>query len=725
MQQRHTSPALPAARDIRVRARSRYSFPSVPGEVWLTALALAVTLVATGLFMRDVLSSREVRMSIERPGLALRGGLFVAIVLMLVYGNLVYQLCRIGQLIRHHRHKQAPIEDSPMLTADAEFAPLVILVPSYKEDLRTIRQTLLSAALQDYPNRRIVLLLDDPPEPQAAEDVAALVKARRLTGDLNTMLQAPLRHIERTYSGFRARIESAPFDPYAERRRLLLLYREIAGWFAREAERAEQHDHTDRLFVELVYGGHQRRIQRELKRIHSQSAAAMLDFEEIERAFRWIDELFRVEITHFERKRFDNLAHAPNKASNLNAYIGLLGKRVHERWAPQGCRLDISPADSAEGKLVPDATYVITLDADSLLAPDYARRLVTQIEQPGFERVAVVQTPYTSIPGASGTLERLAGATTDIQYLIHQGFTAFDATYWVGANALLRKTALDDIRGEEIERGYTVPCYIQDRTVIEDTESTIDLISRGWRLFNYPERLAYSATPPDFGSLLIQRRRWANGGLLILPKLVRYAFQRPFTRKRPLELAIRLHYLISIAATSFGLLALLLFPLGQDFDNPWLALSALPYFLLYARDLKSIGYQRRDLLGVYAFNLLLLPINIAGVLKSVHQALTGEKIPFGRTPKVAGRTTAPAWSVLAEWLLLAMCLAYAVEDVVDGNYGHAAFTLLTGAGLAYAVVALVGVRASWEDLQIGWTALARRATSRMPGATTEAQGAQD
>ena len=33
--------------------------------------------------------------------------------------------------------------------------------------------------------------------------------------------------------------------------------------------------------------------------------------------------------------------------------------------------------------------------------------------------------------------------------------------------------------------------------MIEDTESTVDLIDRGWRLYNYPDRLAYSATPPD------------------------------------------------------------------------------------------------------------------------------------------------------------------------------------------------------------------------------------
>lgn len=725
MQQRHTSPALPVARGLRVRARSRFSLPSIPGEAWLTVLALTVTLVATALFLRDVLSSGEWTITLDRPWPVLRDGLFVGIVLMLVYGNLVYQLCRIGQIVRHDRHRRTFREESPLLTAEAEFAPLAILVPSYKEDLRTIRQTLLSAALQDYPNRRIVLLLDDPPEPEAAEDASALAKARRLPGDLTAMLRAPLRHIERAHDGFRARIETAPFDPYAERRRLLLLYREISGWFGLQADSAEQRDHTDRHFVELVYGGHRRRIQREIKRIHSQSAGAMLEFEEIERAYRWIDGLFRVEITHFERKRYDNLAHAPNKAANLNAYIGLIGERVRERWTPKGRRLDISPADSTEGELVPDATYLVTLDADSLLAPDYARRLVGQIEQPGFERVAVVQTPYTAIPGAPGTLERIAGATTDIQYLIHQGFTAFDATYWVGANALLRKTALDDIRTEERERGYTVPCYIQDRTVIEDTESTIDLISRGWRLYNYPERLAYSATPRDFGSLLIQRQRWANGGLLILPKLARYALQRPFTRKRPLELAVRLHYLVSIAATSFGLLALLLLPLGQHFDNPWLPLTALPYFLLYARDLKRIGYQRRDLLRVYAFNLLLLPVNLAGVLKSLHQAFTGEKIPFGRTPKVAGRTAAPAWAVAVEWSLLLVCLVFAGGDAIEGNYGHAAFTLLTGVALGYGMVAFIGVRASWEDVRFGWESATRRASRSLSSPSVEIQSARD
>src|SRR5437762_4320534 len=173
-----------------------------------------------------------------------------------------------------------------------------------------------------------------------------------------------------------------------------------------------------------------------------------------------------------------------------------------------------------------DLDFVLMVDADSLISPDYSLRLSYVLAQPGSERIAVVQTPYSAFPHAPGALERIAGATTDIQYFIHQGFTSYGATFWVGANALVRKAALDDIAESDTERGHPIRRYIQDHTVIEDTESTVDLISRGWKLYNYPERLAFSATPPDFGSLLIQRRRWANGGLLILPKLIRYLASR-------------------------------------------------------------------------------------------------------------------------------------------------------------------------------------------------------
>ncbi len=171
--------------------------------------------------------------------------------------------------------------------------------------------------------------------------------------------------------------------------------------------------------------------------------------------------------------------------------------------------------------MIPDADFVLTLDADSVLLPEYCLRLVYLLEQPENFRLAVAQTPYSAFPGSSTRMERLAGATTDLQHIVHQGMSYHDATFWVGANAVIRKKALEDIVEIEHQGGFEIRRYVQDRTVIEDTESSLDLAVHGWRLINYPERLSYSATPPDFGSLAIQRRRWANGGLLILPKLWR------------------------------------------------------------------------------------------------------------------------------------------------------------------------------------------------------------
>ncbi len=71
---------------------------------------------------------------------------------------------------------------------------------------------------------------------------------------------------------------------------------------------------------------------------------------------------------------------------------------------------------------------------------------------------------------------------------MHQGLTNYGATFWVGANAVLRKSALDDIAVAEREGNLTIQRFIQDRTVIEDTESSVDLGIKNWRLYNYPER---------------------------------------------------------------------------------------------------------------------------------------------------------------------------------------------------------------------------------------------
>ena len=297
--------------------------------------------------------------------------------------------------------------------------------------------------------------------------------------------------------------------------------------------------------------------------------------------------------------------------------------------------------------------------------------------------------------------ERTAGATTDIQYLVHQGFTCFNATFWVGANALLRKEALEDIATYDVERGFPITRYIQDRTVIEDTESSVDLVVRGWSLYNYPERLAYSATPPDFGSLLIQRRRWANGGLIIFPKFWRYVTSRSSVPNRIGHTLMGASYLTSLAVMNIGILVLLWLPLEQPMRSPWLPLAMLPYLLLYTRDLTRVGYRGGDVLGVYALSLLLVPVHLGGVFKSIAQIITGARTPFGRTPKVADRTAVPLLYIVASYGFLVYCASTLFVDIATERWLHALFAATNASFLAYAIVRFVGIRASIQDLRAG------------------------
>jgi hypothetical protein len=410
-----------------------------------------------------------------------------------------------------------------------------------------------------------------------------------------------------------------------------------------------------------------------------------------------------VEFLGFERKRYENLSHDASKAMNLNSYLALMGGSFREVLMAEGRGIRLEPAPAGLGTIaVPDAELVLTLDADSVLLPDYVLRLADIMMRPGNERVAVVQTPYSAFPGAPGLIERIAGAQTDIQYLLHQGFTAHHATFWVGANALLRKAALEDIATSHVERGHRITKYIQDRTVIEDTESSIDLADRGWTLYNHPERLAYSATPPDFGSLIIQRRRWANGGLIILPKALRYLFREPVRFATMGEAFLRVHYLVSVAAVNMAFLMIMFGPFERNLYIVWVPLSMLPYMVAYARDLVHCGYRWIDFPRVYALNLILLPVNIGGAIRSLHQAITGRRAPFGRTPKVTGRTAAHGGYVLAEYGLLVVSVVIGVVHLINESWLSAAMAGVYTGFLCYGILRFVGLRASAEDLRIWW-----------------------
>jgi cellulose synthase (UDP-forming) len=675
--------------------------PVVRRELGISYSLLAFTLLACASLARDHGTIIVAHLEANQLTQALEQGAFSLIVTVFLYGNLVYQVTRIGHLRRQQRHRPAPRAELERVY-ESEAPRLALLLPSYNEEERVVRQALLSAALQEYPNRRVILLIDDQPGSRNADSAGTLYAARSLPGELTERLVTPAMHFRAELEAFAQRRAEGPLDSSEETQRVAALYAEAAAWLEAEAANTPEHDHTDRHFIRLVLvdpAGRHRQRMIELETSIQRGRA--LDRAELEREYRRLATLFDVEITSFERKRYVNLSHEPNKAMNLNSYIGLMGGSYREVERLDGIHLEPARPGAAD-ITVPNATYLVTLDADTLLASDYTLRLVYLMERPENQRVAVAQTPYSAVPGPDGALERIAGATTDIQYIIHQGFSWHDAAFWVGANACLRKAALDDLKQVEQERGFAVYHFISDRTVIEDTESSVDLIAKGWTLHNYPARLAYSATPADFGALLIQRRRWANGGLLILPKLLCYLRYRPWCLGKLAEAIMRVHYLTSIAGVNLGLLILLIYPFEYPMQQLWLPLAASPYFVLYGWDLVQLGYRKADVVRAYALNLLLLPVNLAGVCKSLHQAVTGVKAPFGRTPKVRGRTAVPAAYLLAEFGVMILAAAMVVVDLGNARWSHALFGTVNLTLLAYAMIRFIGVAAVLEDLRVPW-----------------------
>jgi hypothetical protein len=209
--------------------------------------------------------------------------------------------------------------------------------------------------------------------------------------------------------------------------------------------------------------------------------------------------------------------------------------------------------------------------------------------------------------------------------------------------------------------------------------------------------LAFSATPPDGGALLIQRRRWASGHLLILRKLLQYAAGKAKPVKGLKEFFLRLNYFSSSARDSVVMLVLLFYPFGNDPGILWALFAVLPYVVLSARDLRMNGNKYSDVFRIYALHLMLIPVVLGGFLNSVRQCVTGAKIPFGRTPKVSGRTPMPPLYSLLE---LAFPLALAVAllwDLHSHRWLHALFSAMNCGFLLHALSRMLGIKEALAD----------------------------
>lgn len=193
---------------------------------------------------------------------------------------------------------------------------------------------------------------------------------------------------------------------------------------------------------------------------------------------------------------------------------------------------------------------------------------------------------------------------------------------------------------------------------------------------------------------------------MILPKLrTHWSAQRERSEKRSwIELGLRLNYLASITWSTIGVMLLLAYPYRSHLLSVFVVLMAAPYFIAMASDLKRCGYKRTDVVRVYGFNLVMIPVNAAGVLQSLGQIITGHKIAFARTPKINGRTAAPALFVIFPWLLVLLAAWAMVSAAHAQHWLQAVIAGLNLVLLVGAIIALIGIWNSVADVIVGFVA---------------------
>ncbi|MDZ7726817.1 MAG: hypothetical protein U5Q44_00735 [Dehalococcoidia bacterium] len=194
--------------------------------------------------------------------------------------------------------------------------------------------------------------------------------------------------------------------------RLASCYESAARWFAGERTTIERVDHSDEfLAIEFLQRTEtDLRITAEALRAAMEDPGASISRRRVHQLYSRLTRTFQAELSSFERKQFASLSHEANKAMNLNSYLGLMGGSYCDVPSPGG-RVLIPARDRTPDVVVPNADYVLTLDADSILLPEYCLRLVYFMEQSENADVAVVQTPYSAYRGPASRIERIAGAS--------------------------------------------------------------------------------------------------------------------------------------------------------------------------------------------------------------------------------------------------------------------------------------------------------------------------
>jgi len=151
---------------------------------------------------------------------------------------------------------------------------------------------------------------------------------------------------------------------------------------------------------------------------------------------------------------------------------------------------------------------ILILDADHIPTTDILENTVDWFR--ALPRVFLVQTPHFMInpdPIERNLLKSFSRSPSENEMFyrtIQRGLDFWDASFFCGSAAVLRRSALEEVDG------------FLGETITEDAETALELHSRGYRSIYLERAMVAGLSPETFADFVLQRMRWTQGMVQIL-----------------------------------------------------------------------------------------------------------------------------------------------------------------------------------------------------------------
>jgi cellulose synthase (UDP-forming) len=227
-----------------------------------------------------------------------------------------------------------------------------------------------------------------------------------------------------------------------------------------------------------------------------------------------------------EQKRADKDPQKAIAATRRHEQLKALCEAMEVNYLTRKRNEHAKAGNMNEALKVPDGELVVVFDADHAPVRTFMRETVTYfLDDP---KLFLAQTPHfflnpDPLEKNLQTFKNMPSENEMFYSVVQTGLDKWDASFFCGSGAVLRRAALDTTGG------------FAGQSITEDCETALALHSNGWHSVYINKPLIAGLQPETFDAFIGQRARWCQGMLQIL------ILNRPFLAKG-LKMSQRLCY---------------------------------------------------------------------------------------------------------------------------------------------------------------------------------------